>query len=78
MTPAQALEAATVALLELRKQEPEGTDTLIRLKGNNVVLRSQTYLEQAREEARTVLEAAVPGFLHGAMILRPHEYGDFD
>jgi hypothetical protein len=78
MTPAQALEAATVALLELRKQEPEGTDTFIRLKGNNVVLRSQTYLEQAREEARTVLETAVPGFLQGAMILRPHEYGDFD
>jgi hypothetical protein len=77
MTPAQALEAATLALLELRKQEPEGTDTLIRLKGNNVVLRSLTYLEQAREEARTVLEAAVPGFLQGAMILRPREYGDF-
>jgi hypothetical protein len=77
MTPAQALEAATVALLELRKQEPEGEETSIHLLGTRVVTIKRTYLEQAREEARTVLETAVPGFLQGAMILRPHEYGDF-
>jgi hypothetical protein len=78
MTPAQALEAATVALLELRKQEPEGVETNISLKGNRLTTTKRTYLEQAREEAKAVLEAAVPGFLQGAMVLRPHEYGDFD
>lgn len=69
VNPKQALEAAAIAIVTRRKEEPDGKHTEVRMSGHRIGNRTTTFLETAREDARAAIEAAAPGFLDGKSVL---------
>ena len=65
-----------LALCEHRKQEPYGRYTSSSLRGTRVIHFETTYLEIAREDAKAVLDAAVPGLLAGQVTVVPADYNE--
>lgn len=76
MSADKTLELAALALCEHRKQEPYGKYTVSSLRGTKIVRLETTFLEQAREDAKVVLDAAVPGLLVGAVTVIPADYNE--
>lgn len=78
MIPNKTLEMAAAALCEHRREDPTGMATLYRYReGKSVLTVNKSYLDIAREEARAVLDAAVPGLLTGQVVVQPADMEQF-